>query len=131
MAKKQNAVNGGKRGAGKGLGARAVSPPNRLDDLLRELERARAQSDRDLKALEDQLRRLIRQGPRLRVKVMIYPAEEGGYWAQVPALPGCITEGDTREELLANLREALQGYLLSTSGAFRPEPGGSEEEVEL
>jgi predicted RNase H-like HicB family nuclease len=68
--------------------------------------------------------------PRLKVKVMIHPAEEGGFWAQLPALPGCITEGDTREELLANLREALQAYLLSTSGAFEPEPGGKEE-IEL
>jgi predicted RNase H-like HicB family nuclease len=62
---------------------------------------------------------------------MIYPEEEGGFWAQVPALPGCITEGDTREELLGNLREAVQAYLLSTSGAFEPEPGGSGEEIEL
>ena len=69
--------------------------------------------------------------PRLKVKVMIYPAEEGGFWAQVPALPGCITEGDTREELLTNLREALQAYMLSTSGGFEPEPGGSEEEIDL
>jgi predicted RNase H-like HicB family nuclease len=69
--------------------------------------------------------------PRLKVKVMIYPAEEGGFWAQLSALPGCITEGETREELLANLREALQAYLLSSSGAFEPEPGGQEEVIEL
>ena len=48
----------------------------------------------------------------MKVKVIVYEAEEGGYWAQVPALPGCITEGNTREELLANLREALEGCLL-------------------
>src|SRR5439155_21041433 len=71
--------------------------------------------------------------PGLKVKVMIYPAEEGGFWAQVPALPGCITEGDTREELLANLREAVEGVLLTIPGAFEPDPEdeGKEEEIEL
>ena len=67
----------------------------------------------------------------LRVKVVIHEAEEGGYWAEVPALPGCVTEGDTRSELLANLREAVEGCLLVTPGSFKPEPGGSEEEIEL
>ena len=42
---------------------------------------------------------------------IIHQAEEGGYWAEVPALPGCCTEGDTLEELCANLREAIRGCL--------------------
>ena len=67
----------------------------------------------------------------MRIKVAIHEAEEGGYWAQLPALPGCITEGDTREELLANLREALEAYLLSASGAYQPEEGARVEEIEL
>ena len=67
----------------------------------------------------------------LKVKVIIHEAEEGGYWAEVPALPGCVTEGDTRAELLANLREAIEGCLLVTPGSFQPEPGGREEEIEL
>lgn len=37
--------------------------------------------------------------------------EEGGYWAEVPAIPGCATQGDTMEELRANLREAIEGCL--------------------
>lgn len=37
--------------------------------------------------------------------------EEGGYTVRVPALPGCNTQGDTREEALANAREAIEGYL--------------------
>jgi predicted RNase H-like HicB family nuclease len=41
----------------------------------------------------------------------LHPAEEGGYWAEVPALPGCITEGDTMEELMANLEDAISGWL--------------------
>ncbi len=69
--------------------------------------------------------------PRPRVKVFIYQAQEGGYWAQVPALPGCVTQGDTREELLANLREAIEGYLLCTPGNFAPENGGTAEVIEL
>lgn len=42
---------------------------------------------------------------------MIHPAEEGGYWAEVPALPGCITEGDTLEEVTANSKDAIEGWL--------------------
>lgn len=42
---------------------------------------------------------------------VIHPAEEGGYWAEVPALPGCITEGDTMEELINNLQDTIQGWL--------------------
>ncbi len=67
----------------------------------------------------------------LKVRVIIHEAEEGGYWAEVPALPGCVTEGDTRQELLANLREAIEGCLLVTPGSFQPEPGGHEEEIKL
>jgi len=68
----------------------------------------------------------------IKVKVIIHEAEEGGFWAEVPALPGCITEGDTRAELLANLREAIEGCLLVTPGNFRPaQTGGKEEEIAL
>ena len=45
----------------------------------------------------------------MKVKVLIHEAEEGGYWAEVPSIPGCATQGDTYEELEANLREAIQG----------------------
>ena len=47
----------------------------------------------------------------MKLKVIIYEAEEGGYSAQVPAIPGCITEGDTFEELLQNLYDAVDGCL--------------------
>jgi predicted RNase H-like HicB family nuclease len=47
----------------------------------------------------------------MKIKAIIHPAEEGGYWAEVPALPGCITEGDTMEELMNNLKDAIQGWL--------------------
>jgi len=47
----------------------------------------------------------------MKIKVIIHEAEEGGYWAEVPAIPGCATEGDTFEELLQNLYEAIEGCL--------------------
>jgi predicted RNase H-like HicB family nuclease len=46
----------------------------------------------------------------MKLKVIVHD-EDGGYWAQVPALPGCATEGDTMEELLANVKEAIKGWL--------------------
>ena len=45
------------------------------------------------------------------LRAAVYRAEEGGYWATVPALPGCATEGETMEELTANLRDAIEGWL--------------------
>lgn len=47
----------------------------------------------------------------MKIKAIIHPAEEGGFWAEVPAFPGCITEGDTMEEILANLQDAIEGWL--------------------
>ena len=47
----------------------------------------------------------------MNIKAVIHPAQEGGYWAEVPALPGCITEGDTIDEVTTNLRDAIEGWL--------------------
>jgi predicted RNase H-like HicB family nuclease len=47
----------------------------------------------------------------MKVKVIIHEVEEGGYWAEVPAIPGCATQGDSFEELLANLHEAVEACL--------------------
>ena len=47
----------------------------------------------------------------MKVKAIVHDAEEGGFWAEVPAIPGCATQGDTMDELLANLREAIEGCL--------------------
>ncbi len=47
----------------------------------------------------------------MKIKVVIHEAEEGGYWAEVPALPGCATQAETFEELLENLYEAIEGCL--------------------
>ncbi|MFO1433128.1 MAG: type II toxin-antitoxin system HicB family antitoxin [Candidatus Competibacteraceae bacterium] len=47
----------------------------------------------------------------MKLKVVIHQAEEGGYWAEVPAIPGCATQGETFEELLSNLYEAVEACL--------------------
>jgi len=47
----------------------------------------------------------------LKFRIMLEPGEEGGYTAILPPLLGCISEGDTRDEALANIREAIQLYL--------------------
>jgi predicted RNase H-like HicB family nuclease len=45
----------------------------------------------------------------MKLKATVHEAEEGGYWAEVPAIPGCASQGKTMDELLANLREAIEG----------------------
>ena len=47
----------------------------------------------------------------LSYKVIFEPAEEGGYTVYVPSLPGCISEGDTYEEALKNIKEAINGWI--------------------
>ncbi|MFZ2452461.1 MAG: type II toxin-antitoxin system HicB family antitoxin [Methylovulum miyakonense] len=47
----------------------------------------------------------------MKLKVVIHDAEEGGYWAEVPAIPGCATQGDTYEQLIANIYEAVEACL--------------------
>ena len=47
----------------------------------------------------------------MKLKVVVHEAEEDGYWAEVPAIPGCSTQGDSFEELLSNLYEAVEGCL--------------------
>ena len=47
----------------------------------------------------------------MKLKVLVHEAEEGGFWAEVPAIPGCATQGETFEELLQNLYEAVEGCL--------------------
>ncbi len=43
--------------------------------------------------------------------IIIHDAEEGGYWAEVPSLPGCVSEGETIEEVVANIKEAMALYI--------------------
>ena len=50
--------------------------------------------------------------PDMNYKIVIHQEPEGGFWAEAPTLPGCVSQGDTREELKANMREAIEGYLI-------------------
>jgi predicted RNase H-like HicB family nuclease len=60
----------------------------------------------------------------MKLKVVIHEAEEGGYWAEVPSIPGCATQGDTFEELLANIYEAVEGCLsVDIDPSSSAEPG--------
>jgi predicted RNase H-like HicB family nuclease len=47
----------------------------------------------------------------MKLKAVIHGAEEGRYWAEIPAIPGCATQGETFEELLANICEAVEACL--------------------
>jgi len=47
----------------------------------------------------------------MTLKAIIHPAEEGGFWAEIPALPGCVTQGESIAEVMANLKEAVEGWL--------------------
>jgi len=63
----------------------------------------------------------------MKVKVVIHEAEEGGYWAEVPAIPGCATQGETFEELLGNLYEAVEGCRNQGAPPPRPSPANRRE----
>lgn len=47
----------------------------------------------------------------MKIKVVVHEAAEGGYWAEVPAIPGCATQGETLDELMKNVHEAVEGCL--------------------
>ena len=47
----------------------------------------------------------------MRIRVIVHKAEEGGFWAEVPSIPGCATQGETMQEIEANVREAIEGCL--------------------
>jgi predicted RNase H-like HicB family nuclease len=59
--------------------------------------------------------------------VVIQKAEEGGFWAEVPALPGCYSQGETVEETMENIREAIEGHV----EALRQEGQGVPLEEDL
>jgi predicted RNase H-like HicB family nuclease len=65
----------------------------------------------------------------MNLKAIIHEAEEGGYWAEVPALPGCVTQGETLDEIKNNLREAIEGWL-SAEGS-RPALAKGDRVIEL
>lgn len=65
----------------------------------------------------------------MKIKVVVHEAEEGGFWGEVPAIPGCASQGETIEELLANLHEAIEGCL--SVDLQVPKSGGKERILEI
>lgn len=65
----------------------------------------------------------------MKLKVLVHEAEEGGFWAEVPALPGCATQGETMDELLSNIREAIEGCLAVETSTAENEPNTRVIEV--
>ncbi len=67
----------------------------------------------------------------MKLRVVLQPSVEGGFSVYVPALPGCISEGDSREEALSNIREAIKLYLEPVDDDLLIEPGTEIEDVAL
>ena len=65
----------------------------------------------------------------MKIKVVVHEAEEGGLWAEVPAIPGCATQGETFEELLKNLYEAVEGCLSVDDAP--PKAGNGDRVLEI
>ena len=65
----------------------------------------------------------------MQVKIVVHEAEEGGFWAEVPAIPGCASQGDSMDELLRNIQEAIEGCL--AVDVAEPKPGGKDRILEI
>lgn len=65
----------------------------------------------------------------MRFRVIVEPDEDGVFVAECPSLPGCVSQGQTRAEALAGIREAIEGYLQSLDAHAEPVPPGIHEEV--
>ena len=63
----------------------------------------------------------------MTLKVHIHKAEEGGLWAEVPSLPGCVSQGETLDELRANVREAIEGWL----SVEEPQQSDADQVIEV
>lgn len=63
----------------------------------------------------------------MTLKVLIHKSEEGGYWAEVPSLPGCVSQGETTDELRANIREAITGWL----SVEEPQQSDADQVIEV
>jgi predicted RNase H-like HicB family nuclease len=67
----------------------------------------------------------------MKLKAVVHPAEEGGYWAEIPALPGCISEGDTFDETLSSIREAAEGWLSVADQSAESDADAQLSEIEV
>lgn len=71
----------------------------------------------------------MRPSRGLKYRVLLEPEEDGGYVAEVPTLPGCVSQGATRQEALENVKEAIAGYLESLEAHGDPVPPPISEEI--
>ena len=67
--------------------------------------------------------------PEMKIKLVVHEAEEGGFWAEVPAIPGCATQGETMDELLRNVHEAIEGCL--SVDIAEPKPDDKQRILEI
>jgi predicted RNase H-like HicB family nuclease len=67
----------------------------------------------------------------MKIRVVLEPSEEGGYTAYVPSLPGCVSEGESVEEALANIHEAMELYLQPIEDGLVASEHALVEEIEL
>jgi predicted RNase H-like HicB family nuclease len=79
-------------------------------------------NDSDLRLLEDQ---------KMKLSVVLEPSDEGGYTVYVPVLPGCISEGETVDEALVNIQEAIELYLEPVEQDFSAKEGFIVKELVL
>lgn len=67
----------------------------------------------------------------MRVKVVLEPSDEGGFTVYVPSLPGCISEGETEQEALANIQKAIALYLEPVEDDWMLDEGAVVQEIEV
>lgn len=67
----------------------------------------------------------------MKLKVIIHEAEEGGYWAEMPSIPGCATQGETFDELLNNIYEAVEGCLSVDIQDIKVSPKNKKMEIAI
>lgn len=67
----------------------------------------------------------------MKLTVYLEPSEDGGYTATVPSLPGCISEGETRDEAIANIREAIELYLEPVEDDYDFSDGAEQLEIAI
>ena len=65
----------------------------------------------------------------MKIKIVVHEAEERGFWAEVPAIPGCASQGESMDELLRNIQDAIEGCLAVDVAQLRP--GGKERILEI
>jgi predicted RNase H-like HicB family nuclease len=84
-----------------------------------------------LKAIFYRIRYKLDIGAYMIIRILLEPSDEGGYTAIIPSLPGCVSEGETREEAIANIREAIELYLEPVEDDHVPVPNAEILELAI